>query len=431
MIAISLTALALFAGGLALGEHRTSALPYDRPAPRMPAVAAGDRVLIVAPHPDDESVGCGGLIASAMAVGAAVQVVYVTNGDAFRTAAQKLFSERSVPGKDYEKLAQMRQREAVAALARLGVDGSHAVFLGYPDRGIDRLWLQNWSPADPYTSRYTKTDHDPYGGSLRAHAPYAGRALLDDLDSVIRTFRPTIVIAPHPSDIHGDHWASYCFTVAALYELKLLDNVKLWLYLVRTQNRWLSSSGRLMDPTAAPAMADEYGTQWYTLPLTADEARRKREAIGKHSTQLLVMKDWLTNFARQRELYGRVTPGTLAPDYALQRKQPPGGKRSAPEGTILAMQMSMTSHGFWVRLDTARQPSAKVEYRAHLHFLHGGKAGPPETHVLRSRSGKPQPCVEGVVASVPHDVDGVMCAADTWRGSTQLDRMSWAIARVH
>jgi len=431
-IAFSLTALALLAGGLALGEHRSSAPPYDRPAPRMAALSARDRVLVVAPHPDDESVGCGGLIASAVAAGAAVQVVYVTNGDAFRTAAQKLFSEKSVPSQDYEKLAQMRQREASAALAKLGVDGSHAVFLGYPDRGIDQLWLRNWDVADPYTSRYTKTDHGPYGSSLRQHAPYAGRALVDDLESAIRSFRPTMVVAPHPRDIHGDHWSSYCFTVAALYELKLLDRVKLWLYLVHTQNRWLSPSGRLLDPTAAPAMPDEFKTQWYTLPLTADEARRKRAAIGEHSTQLLIMKDWLMNFARQRELYGHVpvaTFGGFGP--VLQRKQPPGGRRAAPEGTIIAMRMGLISPGLWIGLDTARQPSAKVECRAHLHLLHGGRVGPPETYVLRPRSGKPRQSVEVVVASVPHDVGAVMCAADTWRGSAQLDRIGWAMVRVY
>ena len=393
-------------------------------------MAAGDRVLIVAPHPDDESVGCGGLIASAVATSAAVRVVYVTNGDAFRVSAERVFSEKGVASHDYEKLAQMRRREAVTALARLEIDRSHAVFLGYPDRGIDQLWLRNWSPAEPYTSRYTKVDHGPYGDSLRPHAPYAGRALLDDLESVIRSFRPTIVVAPHPSDSHSDHWASYCFTVAALYETRLLGSVRMWLYLVHMQNRWRSPSGKRMDPTAMPEKPDGYGTRWYALPLSANGARRKREAIQEHSTQLLIMKDWLMNFARSRELYGRVTLGAFGPERALQAKQPPAGRDAIPEGTILPLSMSMASHGLRVRLDTGGQPAAKIEYRAHVHFLHGGRVGPPERFVLRHRPGQSSQFVEAIVAPAPHDVDGVMCAVAAWRGSTQLDRMHWTAVRV-
>ena len=40
-----------------------------------------DRVLIVSPHPDDDIIGCAGVIQRALKVGAKVKVVYITCGD--------------------------------------------------------------------------------------------------------------------------------------------------------------------------------------------------------------------------------------------------------------------------------------------------------------------------------------------------------------
>ena len=40
-----------------------------------------DRILILAPHPDDETIGCAGIIQEAVSKGAEMKVVYLTNGD--------------------------------------------------------------------------------------------------------------------------------------------------------------------------------------------------------------------------------------------------------------------------------------------------------------------------------------------------------------
>ena len=100
--------------------------------PETPASALlGDRTLVVvAPHPDDESLGCGGLIAWAAAQGRTVELVYLTNG------------ERSHPGsRRYppKRLGHLRQTEARAAAASLGVPASRLHFLGLPDSGLDGL----------------------------------------------------------------------------------------------------------------------------------------------------------------------------------------------------------------------------------------------------------------------------------------------------
>src|SRR5690606_13005283 len=47
------------------------------------ALDAGARILVVAPHPDDESLCCGGLIATARRAGAEVSIVWITSGGGF------------------------------------------------------------------------------------------------------------------------------------------------------------------------------------------------------------------------------------------------------------------------------------------------------------------------------------------------------------
>lgn len=84
---------------------------------RLPAVPT----LVVAPHPDSETLLAGGLIAAQRARGVEVQVLAVTDGeDAYETA-------------DRQDLAARRRSEQVAALAELGVDADAISRLGVPD----------------------------------------------------------------------------------------------------------------------------------------------------------------------------------------------------------------------------------------------------------------------------------------------------------
>ncbi len=97
-------------------------------------------MLVFAPHSDDETLGCGGMLALAARNGAKVHVVLVTNGDAFRFAAYRaLRTIRMTPDK-YVFFAYKRQRETINALRALGVKQESVTFLGYPDRGTARMW---------------------------------------------------------------------------------------------------------------------------------------------------------------------------------------------------------------------------------------------------------------------------------------------------
>jgi len=81
-------------------------------------------MLILAPHQDDETLGCGGLIASACALGLRPRVAFLTNGAASHPGS------RAWPA---GRLARTRRREAIAALAVLGVPSGDALFMDWPD----------------------------------------------------------------------------------------------------------------------------------------------------------------------------------------------------------------------------------------------------------------------------------------------------------
>ena len=87
--------------------------------------------LIVAPHPDDESLACGGIIALLRNAGRDVRVVIVSDGSA---------SHLNSPSHPPEKLASLRKDETLKALAILGVGKAEVTFMGFPDGKIAHPW---------------------------------------------------------------------------------------------------------------------------------------------------------------------------------------------------------------------------------------------------------------------------------------------------
>ncbi len=100
-------------------ELTAAARPLDESALR-----ALSPMLIVSPHQDDETLGCGGLIAAAADLGLKPRVAYLTDGAA---------SHRGSPTWPAARLADTRREEAIAALAALGVPADDALFLGWAD----------------------------------------------------------------------------------------------------------------------------------------------------------------------------------------------------------------------------------------------------------------------------------------------------------
>lgn len=264
-----------------------------------------DKVLVFAPHPDDESIGTAGFIQKAIAADSRVTVVFLTCGDGFRQAALRQFRVVRTNANSMLALGKVRQQEAWSATSLLGVPAENVVFLGYPDRGLARLWQQHWSITSSYQSPYTGTNFSPYSNGFTPVTAYSGEALLKDIKTILRTEKPTVILFPSNYEGHSDHWATNAFVAYALEDLRLHGwacQPKAYNYLVHYHDwprPWGAHVMRALEPPAAIADQDE----WLSLPLSWSERVTKQNAILKHRSQIAVMRGFLTAFVRSTELF--------------------------------------------------------------------------------------------------------------------------------
>jgi LmbE family N-acetylglucosaminyl deacetylase len=155
-------------GALVALALRASSRPY---------VLTAGGILVVAPHPDDESLGCGGLIAAKAGAGHDVQVAFLTDGAA---------SHPLHPLVGPEALARRRRAEAADAISVLGLKPDQAHFLDAPDGTLDRL------------------------------DPNQIAALTARLSDLVRQFRPTETFVTYRHDGSTEHAAAFRLTAAAL-----------------------------------------------------------------------------------------------------------------------------------------------------------------------------------------------------------------------
>ena len=107
----------------------------DDPAWPQVALSSTDRVLVLAPHPDDEVIATGGIIQQALKEKLPVHVVFYTYGDNNEWAftvyrGHPVFMPRAMRG-----MGLVRHGEALKADAVLGLAPADLTFLGYPDFG--------------------------------------------------------------------------------------------------------------------------------------------------------------------------------------------------------------------------------------------------------------------------------------------------------
>lgn len=121
----------------------------------------GRRVLVLAPHPDDESLTCGGSLILHTQNRDPVKVVYLTDG-----------AQGNLTGEDSDQsYVALRRREAAEACRILGI--SDIAFWSEPDRGLG-------------------VTHE----------------IVERLSSLLDEYRPGLVYAPSPQEFHPDHQAT-------------------------------------------------------------------------------------------------------------------------------------------------------------------------------------------------------------------------------
>lgn len=98
-------------------------------------ISPNDRIMILAPHPDDETLCTAGVIQQALALGIPIRVVFFTYGDNNEWSFVVYRKRLTVGSKAVEGMGQVRHDEAIKATGILGLAPEQVTFLGYPDFG--------------------------------------------------------------------------------------------------------------------------------------------------------------------------------------------------------------------------------------------------------------------------------------------------------
>jgi LmbE family N-acetylglucosaminyl deacetylase len=288
-----------------------AALPVGCRRPLAPSVSVehGERLLVIAPHPDDETLGAGGLIQRVTSAHGTVRVVLVTAGDGYVEAVRYETGKLRPRAPVYVAYGERRLREARAAVRKLGGDGVRVGLLGFPDGGLEQLLQAHWWRDVPERSPTTRAMHPPYREALDRTVAYDGDDLRRELVRVLRETRPTTVAFPDPLDRHPDHSATGIFVLLALGDQLARDGrvPRLLAYLVH----WPGWPPGWDDPQPAPEARErpldfppdlpDRGLARVALPLSRTEIDGKAAALECYVTQQEVMSSLLAAFVRRTE----------------------------------------------------------------------------------------------------------------------------------
>ncbi|MFH1888769.1 MAG: PIG-L family deacetylase, partial [Candidatus Omnitrophota bacterium] len=264
-----------------------------------------DRILILAPHPDDEAIGCAGVIQEAVSKGAGVKIVYLTNGDhnqvAFIVYEKRLTLRRG----EFIHMGEVRRREAIKAMGLLGVDSKNLIFLGYPDFGTFTIFRRVWGESKLYMSMLTRISKVPYKDNLSFGAPYKGESILEDLEKVLKGYKPNKIFVSHPADANVDHKAFYLFLQVALSDLgKEIPRPIVYPYLIHCIGWPLPRHYRPELTLNPPEQFLGSYAEWTKFELTPEQLNKKYQAILCYRSQTSSSAFYLLSFARKNELFG-------------------------------------------------------------------------------------------------------------------------------
>lgn len=160
-----------------------------------------NRILVIAPHADDEIIGCGGTIAKAINEGNEVYIIIVTNAN---VGAPELFNKEAI---------NIVREEALNAHACLGV--KETIFLNFP------------APA------------------LNAFPEYK---ISIKLSEIINKIRPQILYLPHPGDLHQDHKAIYRASLVSARPQHDYSIFEIYCYETLSESEWAPQHEKAFTP---------------------------------------------------------------------------------------------------------------------------------------------------------------------------------------
>lgn len=147
--------------------------------------------LIVAPHADDESLGCGGLISLLRKYGHSVFILLLSDGT---------LSHPSSLEYPAEKLRELRENELILAAKTLGVAAENLVFCRFKDRNVPNKSHQDFQKA------------------------------VDNISKVMEVLKPQSIFIPWRRDPHPDHRAAFQLIQAAETASAKIFEYPIWLH---------------------------------------------------------------------------------------------------------------------------------------------------------------------------------------------------------
>ncbi len=420
------------------------------------------RLLVLAPHNDDETLGPGGLILGAVRAGIDVRVVIATNGDGSMSTEIGNFHKIRPHARDFIQMGNIRQQESLAALQVLGVGPDNVYFLSYPDRGTPELWSDHWSAKDPYRSPYNGDTRSPYQLTYDPAAVYAGEDFLGDLMAIMRDFRPDMIIYPHPEDVHPDHWGLNVFTRLGIALLEKSDpsfQPQEFTYLVHRNDfptlRGYHPTADLIPPPALYAINPD----WYRWDLTPEDTAIKYEAVLKYRSQLPTLRSLMVSFVRSNELFAPVADVRLPdvirgvplnPTTWSDRSGRPVApiqvdpvhdvivRQVVPAADLVAVYAARAAgDALWLCAETDEKTAEDVNYSLHLKALtdtgvvdYGAITSTPKPGWGKAiRSGK-YVCNQVNLSSLGMPYAIFVAASSIAPGGYTLDQSAWQVASL-
>src|SRR5437870_11149544 len=207
--------------------------------------------MLIAAHPDDESLACSVVLQRAVCAGAAIRVIYATDGENNPWPQRVLERKWRLYKTDRERWGKLRRAEALAALDVLGVNASDVSFLALPDQKLTELLMSGCEST------------------------------LERLAAIVADWAPTDLLVPSISDTHPDH-SALAVMLRLVWSEYFSGNgaTSVWSYVVHGRSPAFFDRAETIGPTAA-------------------ETAVKLRAISCHKTQLRLSRTRMFEPARR------------------------------------------------------------------------------------------------------------------------------------
>lgn len=258
--------------GLIVNAYNTN---NDVKYPQSPNITSSDRVLVIAPHPDDETIASAGVIRYCLKNNISVYVVVVTDGGS-------------------GNLGVIRYHESLNATKILGLPSDNITFFEYV-QGVDSLFNENWDKSILVFGNHTPNF------AYQKNVPYTGVSLEKNMETVITDFKPTIIIYPNPNDSNPNHWGTSSFVQYATNNLNYTG--QMYTYLVHVSSVWPFPRGYFPQTYVLPPYFLAKQNKWVVFPIENSDEKLKFKAINSYKSQLNNDPTYLLSFVRKNELF--------------------------------------------------------------------------------------------------------------------------------